>query len=178
MVKTLSLLHPAQRFLYEYGAFVSFWGHFEMSLEVLSLLLQKPDSAAWTNTEVQNHCQRINPKTAGGKREVVLTQIAHAPEDYTDIGEAIKKVFQVAERNDWIHCVILNPKGDFSEMRRLRIHQPFRVENTAVAFEGATEDFAAFYQAYGEFEQVVNRRFPPGLIQGANRYLVKLQSRP
>ena len=59
----LSQLTPAQRFMFEYGCFIAFWGNFEMYMEVVIWCLSNDDP-------IEN-CHKINKKTAGTKRKVL-----------------------------------------------------------------------------------------------------------
>jgi len=140
----LRRLTPPQRFMYDYGCFVSFWGNFDLMMEALVWHLR--------NTDPITNCREINTLTSGAKHER-LTELLKdvSPEAML----ALHRVFSVAERNDWIHGVVLNPRGDFSVLTRFRVRKsPLKVENTPIDFGGP---FQEFYEAYGLFTEAVDR---------------------
>ncbi len=144
MSSGVQMLAPPQRFMYEYGCFVSFWGNFDLMMETLIWHL--------SGTDPIKSCREINRLTSGVKHQR-LTQLLMdvSPEAAT----ALDRVFDVAKRNDWVHGVVLNPRGDFSLLTRFRVQKnPFKVENTPIGFNWS---FHEFYEAYGQFEQSVER---------------------
>lgn len=172
-------LAPARRFLYEYGCFLLFWGNFEFVLEVVCLLVDKPDVDSWTKEEVRANCHNINGKTAGVKKAELLKRICKSQLDYRVLQEALENVFQVAERNDWIHCTILNPLGDFSVLTRLRVTpDPFHVEIKEIVSESAITNFEWFYPAYAEFGDAILSTFGRDLKEVGSYYIGKLQDSP
>ena len=161
----LSQLNPAQRFMYEYGCFVSFWGNFEMYMEVVIWHL--------TNDDPLENCHKINKKTAGIKRKV-LCRLLHKDGEQ-DVIDALDQVFDVAERNDWIHGTILNPDGDFSRLTRFRVYHdkdPILVENSILDLD--ISRFDEFYPAYDKFKNVIESTFGVS-VSVCNDYIKKLQ---
>ena len=155
----------AQQFMYKYGCFVAFWGNFEMYMEVVIWRLSNDDP-------IEN-CRKINGKTAGVKRRKLCRLLHKAGRQ--DVIAALNQVFDVAERNDWIHGVILNPDGDFSRLTRFRVYHnkdPMLVENTILDLD--ISRFDEFYQAYHEFENIVDSAFGVS-VAVCNDYMVKLQ---
>ncbi|RZU03141.1 hypothetical protein EV670_1174 [Rivibacter subsaxonicus] len=128
--------------MYEFGTFVAFWSNFELMVEV----------GIWlhSGTTAKENCKSINVLKAGRKKErlkKLLDEIGNV-----DAGNALVEVFDVADRNGWIHGHILNPNGDFSRLTRLRVEvkgPSFYVTNTVVR----TDSFDPFYEAYASFEQ-------------------------
>ena len=160
----LSQLTPAQRFMFEYGCFIVFWGNFEMYMEVVIWCLSNDDP-------IEN-CHKINKKTAGTKRKV-LCRLLHKG-GKQDVIDALDQVFDVAERNDWIHGTILNPDGNFSRLTRFRVYHdkdPILVENSILDL-GIS--FCEFYQAYAKFENVIESTFGVS-VSVCNDYIKKLQ---
>lgn len=156
------LLAPPQRFMYEYGCFVSFWGNFDLMMEALIWHL--------SSTDPITNCQRINKLPSGAKHQR-LTQLLMvvSPEAAT----ALDRVFDVAKRNDWVHGVVLNPGRDFSVLTRFRVHRnPFKVENTPIDFNGS---FHEFYEAYGQFEQSADRALGIDTIAVCDEYIRAVQ---
>ena len=143
----LDSLPPAQRFMYEYGCFAAFWSNFEILLEV----------AIWdlSGNDAKLNCQEINPKTAGPKKNILGKILIK--KGMTDAQSALNEVFDVAERNDWLHGHIFNPKGDFSVLTRLRItiqEGNLCASNTRINFE--ISPFEAFYTAFGRLQKALN----------------------
>ena len=141
----LRLLAPAQRFMYEYGCFVSFWGNFDLMMEALIWHLRN-------TVDPVTNCQEINRHSSGVKHERLIGLLKDvAPEAET----ALHRVFDIAERNDWVHGVVLNPRGDFTVLTRFRVYKnPFKVENTPIHF--SSSPFQEFYEAYQEFEKAAD----------------------
>ena len=133
--------YATQRFMYEFGCFVAFWGNFEMYMEVVIWKLSE--------REPIENCRQINKKTAGQKCKELRRLLKSAGRQ--GVIDALERVFEVAERNHWIHGVILNPNGDFSRLTRFRVHCG-KVTNTDIDLG---KPFKEFYQAYGTFEKVV-----------------------
>ena len=168
----LSQLTPAQRFMFEYGCFVSFWGNFEMYMEVVIWHL--------TNDDPIENCRKINKKTAGGKRKVLYHLLHKAGRQ--DVIDALDQVFDVAERNDWvaerndwIHGTILNPDGNFSRLTRFRVYydkDSILVENSILDLD--ISRFDEFYPAYDKFKNVVENTFGVS-VSVCNDYIKKLQ---
>ena len=161
----LSQFTPAQRFMFEYGCFVSFWGNFEMYMEVVIWHL--------TNDDPIENCHKINKKTAGIKRKVLCRLLHKAGEQ--DVIDALDQVFDVAERNDWIHGTILNPDGDFSRLTRFRVYHdkdPILVENSILDL--GISRFDEFYPAYAKFENVIKSTLGVS-VSVCDDYIKKLQ---
>lgn len=142
---SIAMLAPAQRFMYEFGCFVAFWSNFELLMEVaISDLL---------NRDAKTNCRVVNPRTAGWKMRELVRLLSD--KGRTDVIERLGTVFDIADRNSWIHGHILNPAGDFSRLTRLRIEvegdDPLHVTNNAIAFD--VSPFQEFYAAYAEFQQ-------------------------
>jgi hypothetical protein len=140
----LDYLSPAQRFMYEYGSFAAFWSNLEILLEV----------AIWdlSGNDAKLNCQEINPKTAGPKKQILERLLIE--KGMVDAQSALTEVFNVAERNDWLHGHIFNPKGDFSVLTRLRVtveNKELSVSNTQINFE--TSPFQAFYTAFSRLQE-------------------------
>lgn len=136
-------LHPAQKFMYEYGCFVAFWSNFEMLMEVAICDLSERDAA--------DNCRLVNTKTAGQKKQILQNLLIAAGRK--DAGDSLQAVFDVADRNGWLHGHILNPNGDFSVLTRLRVEKRGKdliVSNDRISFD--TSPFKAFYEAFGKLE--------------------------
>lgn len=161
----LSQLTPAQRFMYEYGCFIAFWGNFEMYMEVVIWHL--------TNDDPIENCRKINPMTAKPKRKALCRLLRE--KDRQDVIDALDQVFDVAERNDWIHGTILNPDGNFSRFTRFRVYPNkdlILVKNSILDLD--ISQFDEFYQAYGKFENVIESTFGVS-VSVCNDYIKKLQ---
>lgn len=139
----MKALHPAQTFMYEYGCFAAFWSNFELMMEVAICDL--------TGRSAKENCLEINTKTAGQKKKI-LQDLLQSIGQHEEC-DALEAVFDVADRNGWLHGHILNPNGDFSVLTRLRIERngnSFTITNTPISFD--TSPFEAFYLVYGQFE--------------------------
>lgn len=165
-VRPIDMLAPAQRFMYEYGAFVSLWGNFDLMMETLIWHLGN------ISDPVAN-CKKINGLTSGRKRQCLtpLLERHASPEAVA----ALDHVFNVAERNDWIHGVVLNPGWDYTMMTRFRVYsQPFRVENKPITIkENMFEDF---YDAFERFEHEADRALGVSTVGLCNNYINSLQT--
>ena len=160
----LSQLSPAQRFMYEYGCFVSFWGNFEMYMEVVIWHL--------TNDDPIENCRKINPMTAEPKRKALCRLLRE--KDRQDVIDALDEVFDVVKRNDWIHGVILNPAGDYSRLIRFRMPRGKDSLPKVTPVDLDISPFKGFYQAYHEFEKIVGSAF--GItVSVCDDYIKKLQ---
>ena len=149
--------------MYEYGCFISFWGNFDLMMEALIGHLR--------NTDAVTNCREINKLTSGRKHKRLIQLLKDvAPEAVT----ALERVFEVAERNDWVHGVVLNPCGDFSLLTRFRVHSnPFTVENTPIDFNSSP--FQEFYEAYQRFERALDCALGVKTIVLCNEYLRAVQ---
>ena len=126
-----------------------------------------------SNDNPIENCRKINIKTAGGKRKILSCLFRNAGKQ--DVISALDRVFDVAERNDWIHGHILNPNGDFSRLTRFRVHHdkdPILVENTPMDLD--ISPFDEFYEAYKEFESIVESTLGVS-VSVCNDYIIKLQ---
>ena len=138
----LESLAPVQRFMYEYGCFVAFWSNFELLMEV----------AIWHlgSRSPKENCATVNPKTSGKKRlmlEALLQEAGRA-----ETLSLLKDVFEIAERNSWIHGHIQNPAKDFSKLTLLRIEKvggDIKVSNRVISFD--ISPFEGFYDACDRF---------------------------
>ena len=88
---------------------------------------------------------------------------------------ALERVFEVAERNDWVHGVVLNPREDFSVLTRFRVPREgsFRVENTPIDFDSSP--FQEFYDACGQFERAVASALKIDLRALSDNYVTAVQ---
>lgn len=154
-------LHPAQRFMYEYGCFAAFWSNFDMMMEVAIWRLTR-------RTPIEN-CREVNRLTAGQKRRI-LTGLLIARNESAKM-EALNKVFEIAQRNDWIHGHILNPNGDFSRLTLLRVTIDgckFAVTNKDIDLNASP--FGDFFDAWAEFEACFD-----SIKELGNQYITELQ---
>ena len=155
----IQLLSPPQRFMFEYGMFISFWGHFDLMMETAICHLAQSDP-------IEN-CKSINRLTSGEKRRRLTPLLTVVSPDAVQV---LDQVFDIAERNDWIHGVVLNPRKDFSTLTRFRVHSnPFSVEN--VPIDLSSNPFAQFYDAYEHFEEALERTFKVNIIDMCNSYV-------
>jgi hypothetical protein len=133
--------------MYEFGCFTAFWSNFEIMMEV----------AIWklSGKSPKENCSEINTKMAGKKKsELELLLSASGNQKAID---ALNEVFNVADRNGWIHGHILNPKGDFSVLTRLRVEKNsngLAVSNLPINM--SISPFESFYSKYQEFQNEIN----------------------
>jgi hypothetical protein len=157
----INKLHPAQRFMYEYGCFTSFWSNFELMMEV-AIHKYSGDSAI-------DNCKKINKLTAGVKKKKLAALLEKNSEQ--EKLNSLNNVFEVADRNDWIHGHILNPKGDFSQLTRLRVivgSDSLEVSNTPI--DGSNSSFDDFYSAWADFQNIIALS-----VDECNEYLINIQ---
>ena len=149
--------------MYEYGCFVSFWGNFDLMMEALIWRLRSTDPIT--------NCREINPLPNGVKRQRLTRLLKDVSPEAVS---TLRHVFDVAERNDWIHGVVLNPRGDLSVLTRFRVYRnPFRVENTPIDFTASP--FHEFYEAYRQFEKTVDSALGIDTKAMCNEYLIAVQ---
>lgn len=160
--KTIDYLAPAQKFLYYYGSFMAFWSNFEMMMEIA--IFKENDL-----TEKEN-CKLINRLTAGQKKNK-LTEILSSNGDNEKL-EALNEVFDVADRNGWVHGLILNPYGNFTKLTRLRtriVDGELEVTNNRIDFND--DPFSEFYPKWEIFMQVMGIS-----IEEGDDYINKIQN--
>jgi hypothetical protein len=129
--------------MYDYGCFAAFWSNFDLWMEAAICELAGRDP--------KENCALVNPKTSGGKQQMLKSLLEAAGR--TDAAKCLVEVFEIAERNSWIHGHILNPNGDFSRLTRLRVEKSengVKVTNSVVSFD--ISPFAGFYRAFQAFE--------------------------
>lgn len=154
-------MKSAKDFMYEYGCFTSFFSNFEIMMEVAIWKLE--------GTAAKANCITINKMTAGQKKRK-LESLLQKNNMVKEI-DALNKVFDSVDRNGWIHGCVLNPKGDFSILTKLRVvinGSSISVSNDQIDFDNSP--FDAFYNAFGEFEEALKL----SKIE-CNDYLKKIQ---
>lgn len=144
-LSSLNALTPPQRFMYDYGCFMVFWSNFDVVLEVAicKAISRSP----------RENCSALAWLTTGQKRAVLEGALA-AHE--TDRRASLAAVFAAVDRNGWVHGTVLNPKGDFSQLTRLRVRKDrssgdVTVTNGPVDF--STSPFDDFYPSDERFMQ-------------------------
>ena len=141
----LGSLAPSQRFMYEYGCFVSWWGSFDLMMEALIWHLENKANPV-------TNCREVNKLTSGAKCKRLSPLLENVSPASVS---ALDRLFDVAERNDWVHGVVLNPCKDFSVLTRFRVYnEPFRVENRHIDLNSSP--FQEFYEAYQRFGREVD----------------------
>jgi hypothetical protein len=135
----LQNLAPAQRFMYEYGCFMSLWSNFELMLEVaIGRIMDRSP---------RENCAALVNHPAGAKRKILDSLLPHDSAQ----AEALVNIFEVSARNDWVHGTVLNPNGDFSVFTLLRVKKidgALTVTNEIIEFSGTL--FDDFYSAYDQ----------------------------
>jgi len=149
-------LHPAQKFMYEYGCFTSFWSNFDILMDVAI--------CKFSGQDPRTYCL-LRSRTSGNKKTELEKYVTDS-----NILDKLQAVFDAAERNDWVHGHILNPNGDFSVLTRLRVDtKAGTITNTPVDF--ISSPFQNFYDAFGEFQEAI------GITSDeANEYIKKIQA--
>jgi hypothetical protein len=144
---SLSLLHPAQRFIYEFGAFAIWWSNLDLIMEVSVAKLEGRSAEA--NAE-------LFAGTTSGRRRGMLTDVLRRRKLAGPLAE-LDRIFALAERNEWVHAQILNPNGDFSRFTRFRVTKDssgITATNVEVSFE--PNQFAAFYTALDDVQRALD----------------------
>lgn len=107
---------------------------------------------ALTGRDPKTNSQAANGLNAGDKKGV-LVKLLTAKGETAKIA-AVNKVFDVSDRNGWVHGHILNPGGDFQQMTRLRIEIDKRTKTiktvTNSPIDYVRPPFQDFYDAYEE----------------------------
>jgi hypothetical protein len=180
--KGLDKLSSIQRFIFEYGRFILLWNDFDLLLEVLIWHLR---------TKVFNEMTRystiyreVNSMRMREKRSEVIHSLRRANKQ--DVIQALNKVYDVADRNGWVHGVIIrigqltpngllrfNPKNDERRLPHI----------TNVKLD--TLPFEEFREALNEFEKLVMEEFEitgntcfEYLISVATENTAQIESRP
>ena len=168
----VSRLAPVQRFMYEYGCFMTFWGNFELYMETAIWHLRK--KVCGEQISRLSNCREINTKMAGCKRNRLNELLKCTGRQ--DAIDAVNAVFDVADRNGWVHGHILNPNYTFERFTKFRVikkkGQTAQVENKPVKLD--PDSFASFYTAYLDFENMVTSAFGIG-VNECNDYITKVQ---
>ena len=152
----LEKLSPTQRFIFEYGRFIILWNDFDLLLEVLIWHLRT--EVFDERTSYSTFYREVNSMRMWEKRSEVVHLLRRANKQ--DIIQSVNKVYDVADRNGWVHGVIVsieqlipngllrfNPKND--ERRHPDITN---VKLDALPFE-------KFSEALGQFENLVREEF-------------------
>jgi hypothetical protein len=163
MPTPLEALPAPQRFMYDYGCFLVFWGSFELMLEVAI--------GARTGRLPKQNAHALARKMAGEKKGLLLELLEK--EKNAEGISALNEVFDIAERNFWVHGTVLNPKGDFSVLTLLRVEKKektLHVSNTPI--ELLNPPFKRFYKAFERFEVAVGQSEAT-----CNAYIIALQQR-
>lgn len=149
-------LPPAQKFMYEYGCFTSFWSSLDILLDVAI--------CKFSGQDPKTYC--LSRSLTSGQKKVELEKYIADP---IILGK-LQVVFDTAERNDWMHGHILNPNGDFSKLTRLRINtKSGAVTNETINF--SVSPFEGFYKAFEEFRSVIGIT-----VAECNDYIEKIQA--
>ena len=123
-----------------------------------------------TGRQAKENCRIVNPETAGTKK-VILEKLLLGKGQKETL-EALHEVFEVADRNGWIHGHVLNPNGDFSRLTRLRVQRQgtgLKVANSLIRLD--VSPFAAFYLAYEAFQIKLDIS-----SEKCNEYITSLQA--
>jgi hypothetical protein len=130
--------------MYEYGCFLSFWSSFETMVEIAIA-----ERSGMTDATAHIVLSSLN---FSAKSEILCALLKRSGEERQRA--ALSKVASAVKRNDLVHGTVLNPKGDFSEMRLLtrRVKRGYRSKNTLLD----PNSFAPFYKALCEFEEALS----------------------
>lgn len=131
--------------MYEYGCFMAFWSNFDVMLEVAICKV--------TARVPKDNCSALAGLTTGEKRAVLERALA---KDETEKRTSLAEVFVAVDRNGWVHGTVLNPRGDFSQLTRLRISKDRRSGTVTVTNDQVNygdSPFNDFYRSYEKFMQ-------------------------
>ncbi len=141
-----------QKFMTQYGMFVTCWSNFEVYLEVLYLRFKELDCSK--KIPYLDTCREINVLDFRGKFTMLTDLLRKLGKQ--DIIDAVDKVVDVANRNTWIHSHVISPDENFKSLTRFRVDRKTkRVQVEPIDIDESP--FKMFYEAYGEFEETVLR---------------------
>ena len=155
--KGVSKLSPIQRFIFDYGLFLLDWNDFDVVLEVLIWHLRT--KVLNERISYSRNYRDVNSMQVREKRSELRYLLRYAKRN--DVIEAIDKVYDVADRNEWIHGKIFYFPMSLLDDRVIRFN-PDKPERRSPRRETVPLDSSAFEdfrEAYNEFLTVINQAF-------------------
>ena len=180
--KGLDKLSPIQRFIFEYGRFLLRWNDFDLLVEVLIWYLRT--KVFNERTSYSTIYREVNSMQMRAKRSEVIHWLRRANKQ--DVIHAVNKVYNVANRNGWVHGVVIdidqltpnallrfNPEND--ERRQPHVST---VKLDTLPFEEFSEALDEFWKlVQEEFEITANTCFGY-LLSVAGENTAQIESRP
>lgn len=170
-------LDTRERFIYEYGLFVLEWNAFELYVEALIWYVRSKRLKEGVNC-IQNF-RKINQLSPNKKRSALIDCLRRINE--SDVLDAVNKAYDVAERNQWIHGLVIPIKvkeGEEHEEDTWLLYRFNKVKNRP-KFVRITESdhgdrlFVEFHEAWRGLKSAAERAFG-FLMDVADYYLVTL----
>ena len=155
--KGLSKLSPLQKFIFDYGLFLLEWNDFDILLEVLIYHLRT--KVLNERISLSRNYRDVNSMQVREKRSELKYLLQYAKRH--DVMEAIEKVYDVADRNEWVHGKMLYFQLPSLADRVIRFNpeQPDRRYAKTVNVSLDSIPFTDFREAYDECSTVICRAF-------------------
>ncbi len=153
----LSKLSPLQQFIFDYGLFLIEWNDFDILLEALIYHLRT--KILNERISYSRNYRDVNSMQVREKRSELKYLLRYAKRH--DVIEAIEKVYDVAERNEWVHGKILyfQLSSLADAVIRFNPDKPERRFPQAVTVPLDSLPFAEFREAYNECWTVISQVF-------------------
>ena len=170
-------LDTRDRFIYEYGRFILEWNSFEFYVEAL-IWYVRAKRLHYELSCTQNF-REINHLPPNAKRGTLIDYLRRINEK--DVLDAVNNVYDVAERNKWIHGFVLqimDKEGDEHNDATWRLFRLNKVNNRPKLIHITESDpdgdvFVDFHEAWTRFRSKAEHAFG-FLIDVSDCYLVTL----
>ncbi len=167
-------LDDRERFIYEYGRFILEWNALEFYIEALVWYIRS--KRLHQGVSCTQNFREINKLSPSKKRGTLMDYLKRIRE--RDVLTALNEVFDVAERNNWIHALVFPIKekegGEYEDDTWLW----YRLDNAGdrpkllqlTESYGGGSPFVEFYEAWNKFRSAAERSFG-FLVDVADYYL-------
>lgn len=170
-------LDDRERFIYEYGRFILEWNALEFYIEALVWYIRSKRLHQGVSCTQNFH--EINELSPNRKRGTLMEYLKRIRE--RDLLTALNEVFDVAERNNWIHALVFSIKekegGEYEDdtwlwYRLNKVGDRPKLLQLTESYGGGSP-FVEFHEAWNRFRSAAERSFG-FLVDVADYYLVAL----
>jgi len=116
--KAVKELEPVDRFTYDFGRFVLDWNSFQFYIDALVWHIR----TEFLNEKIScyNNFREMRQLQSWEKRKVFLSYLRRIGRQ--EVMKAAKEVYEIAERNEWIHGVVIHFTGLESGIITIRMN--------------------------------------------------------